>query len=628
MKIRRFCSGLLAAVLLLGLMVLPAGAAAASTVSTEEAIQVINALGIMVGDESGEFHLNRRVTRAEFITMAVNATGTGDQVGEASTSPYPDVPRTHWAAGYVQAGVQAGLISGYLDGTFRPSNQITLAEGATIVLKLLGYTAEDFSGASPTGQLAMYRNLKLDRGVTAQKSTDVLTRQDTLYLFYNLLSTNTKEGTPYINKLGYSLNAAGEVDRVALVNGVMEGPVVAAGSWQQSVPFDVDSARVYRDGAASSAKSIQNNDIVYWSESMQTLWVYTDRVAGTIQELSPTPSNPTSVKVAGQTYEIETASAAYELSDLGSYQVGDTVTLLLGRNGGVAAVAAASASQDGSKIGIVTNLSRGTYSGSGANSSYTADTVTILATDGRTYSYQWTTDYFKLGNLVQVVISSEDGSVSLKRLSETGKLSGKVSSDASKLGSYPFADGVEILDTYEGTGVRIYPERLAGLNVTTDMVRYYTLNGAGEITKLILKDATGDMHSYGIMTDVVDSSPEGGVSVIVSYTMDLAGEIVSLPGMSVKYGVKKGPVVVMGNVQAPDKIRQLTEVEAARVSGNTVTAGNRTYLMSDNVLVYEYRGGDYYLSSLDRVKDGGYELSAWYDRSEKDGGRIRVIVAK
>lgn len=34
--------------------------------------------------------------------------------------------------------------------------------------------------------------------------------------------------------------------------------------------------------------------------------------------------------------------------------------------------------------------------------------------------------------------------------------------------------------------------------------------------------------------------------------------------------------------------------------------------MSDNVLVYEYRGGDYYLSSLDRVKDGGYELSAWY----------------
>ena len=108
MKIRRFCSGLLAAVLLLGLMALPAGAAAASTVSTEEAIQVINALGIMVGDESGEFHLNRRVTRAEFITMAVNATGTGDQVGEASTSPYPDVPRTTGPPAMSRRGCRPG----------------------------------------------------------------------------------------------------------------------------------------------------------------------------------------------------------------------------------------------------------------------------------------------------------------------------------------------------------------------------------------------------------------------------------------------------------------------------------------------------------------------------------------
>lgn len=53
------------------------------------------------------------------------------------------------------------------------------------------------------------------------------------------------------------------------------------------------------------------------------------------------------------------------------------------------------------------------------------------------------------------------------------------------------------------------------------------------------------------MTDVVDSSPEGGVSVIVSYTMDLAGEIVSLPGMSVKYGVKKGPCGGDGQCPGP-----------------------------------------------------------------------------
>ena len=153
MKLKSILAAGTAAALLVGMLVLPAGARSATVPAQQEVTQVVNALGIMVGDSQGNMQLDRTVTRAEFITMAVNATGTGDQVGEASTSPYPDVPRTHWAAGYVQAGVQAGLISGYLDGTFRPSNQITLAEGATIVLKLLGYTAEDFSGAYPTGQL-------------------------------------------------------------------------------------------------------------------------------------------------------------------------------------------------------------------------------------------------------------------------------------------------------------------------------------------------------------------------------------------------------------------------------------------------------------------------------------------
>ena len=45
------------------------------------------------------------------------------------------------------------------------------------------------------------------------------------------------------------------------------------------------------------------------------------------------------MQVLGRTYEIESAQAALALSDLGTYGVGDTVTLLLGRSGGVAAVA-------------------------------------------------------------------------------------------------------------------------------------------------------------------------------------------------------------------------------------------------------------------------------------------------
>ena len=196
MKIRRFCSGLLAAVLLLGLMVLPAGAAAASTVSTEEAIQVINALGIMVGDESGEFHLNRRVTRAEFITMAVNATGTGDQVGVGIHLALPRRAPDPLGRRLCPGG-GAGRADLRLSGWDLPPLQPDHPGGGR-------YHRPQAAGLHRRGLLwglshrpaGHVPQPKLDRGVTAQKSTDVLTRQDTLYLFYNLLSTNTKEGTP------------------------------------------------------------------------------------------------------------------------------------------------------------------------------------------------------------------------------------------------------------------------------------------------------------------------------------------------------------------------------------------------------------------------------------------------
>ena len=204
---KRIMTGLLACCLSLSLA-LP-GFAAGSIPAQEEVAQVITALGIMAGDAGGDLRLSRTVTRAEFITMAVKASPQGDQVGEASTSPYPDVPYTHWAAGFVEAGVAAGLISGYSDGTFRPASSITLAEGATIALGLLGYSAEDYSGAYPSPQMALYHSLSLDKGLTAQAASAPLTRHDAMYLFYNLLSAKNKEGQPYLTTLGYSLNAAG-----------------------------------------------------------------------------------------------------------------------------------------------------------------------------------------------------------------------------------------------------------------------------------------------------------------------------------------------------------------------------------------------------------------------------------
>ena len=617
---RRILTGLLAVCLSLSLA-LP-GFAAGAIPTAGEVTQVVTALGILDGSSSGELELSRAITRAEFITMAVKASPNGDQVGEASTSPYPDVPYTHWAAGYVEAAVAAGLVSAYSDGTFRPDNPITLAEGATVALGLLGYTAQDYSGAYPTPQLALYRSRGLDKGVSAQRATDSLTRQDAMYLFYNLLTAQTKEGSVYVSQLGYSLNAAGELDLVALINGEMEGPLVATGSWQSSIPFSLTGAAVYRNGAVSNLGAIQENDVVYWNQAMNTLWVSSDKVIGVIQALEPSASNPTSVQVLGRTYDIESAQAALALSDLGQYGVGDTVTLLLGRSGGVAAVAGPSAVRN-ELCGVVTRTERSTYD-DGHGGTYTADMVTILATDGNTYQYQWTANYLEVGDPVGVSFAA-DGTVTLRRLSASG-LSGTVSQDGTKVGETPFADGAEILDVTGEQAVKIFPSRLAGMNLTRENITYYSLNPSGEIDRMILNDATGDADQYGLLTRMETMGE--GLNKYYSYTYDVGGVQYSLPAIQTHFPVVSGGIRLVGDPADPERMYSLTKVEADGISGNQLRAGSRRYTIGEQVVVYEYRDNQYFLSTLDRVQELGLDLTGWYDRPEREGGRIRIIVGR
>ena len=617
---KRIMTGLLACCLSLSLA-LP-GFAAGSIPAQEEVAQVITALGIMAGDAGGDLRLSRTVTRAEFITMAVKASPQGDQVGEASTSPYPDVPYTHWAAGFVEAGVAAGLISGYPDGTFRPASSITLAEGATIALGLLGYSAEDYSGAYPSPQMALYHSLSLDKGLTAQAASAPLTRHDAMYLFYNLLSAKNKEGQPYLTTLGYSLNAAGEVDLVALVNGEMNGPLVASGDWHSAIPFPLSGVTVTRDGKASTLAAIQTNDVIYWNQTMRALWVSSDRAVGVIQAPTPSAASPESVPIAGRTYPIESASAAYALSDLGQYGVGDTVTLLLGRTGGVAAVAAPSAAQT-ERCGVVVRTERGSYD-DGHGGSYTADTVTILSTDGSTYSYPWTANYLEAGDPVGISIGS-DGKVTLKRLSSPA-LSGKVSADGLKLGTHTIAPDAEILDAAGGNAVKIFPSRLAGMELTSGKVAYYSLNGSGEIDRMVLNNATGDAYRYGVLTHM--ESLGEGLYASYSYEYDVGGTSYSIPSTSTRYPVQAGPILVDGDPADPDRILSLTSVKADKISGGKLVSGSRQYRLADEVIVYERRDRDYFLSTLDRVQELGLSLTGWYDRAENQGGRIRVIVAQ
>ena len=180
----RLSSLALAGVLSLSL-ILPVGAANAAA-PEDQAVQTVNALGIMVGDRTGSMDLSRSVTRAEFVTMMTAASAYKDTVGtDSGVSLFKDVKSSHWASQYIRLAVEQGWMTGYVDGTFRPDSQITLEEACTALLKLLGYQSSDLVGSYPSAQLTKAASVGLLDDLDAAQG-QTLTRQDCVMLFDNL----------------------------------------------------------------------------------------------------------------------------------------------------------------------------------------------------------------------------------------------------------------------------------------------------------------------------------------------------------------------------------------------------------------------------------------------------------
>ncbi|MGE5704910.1 MAG: Ig-like domain-containing protein [Clostridia bacterium] len=92
--------------------------------------------GYMNGYPSGDFDPDRPVTRAEMASILIN---TGMVKPETSAAgSFFDVADHNWAADAIKRANEAGLMNGYANGMFNPGGGITRAEMAAIVYKYLG----------------------------------------------------------------------------------------------------------------------------------------------------------------------------------------------------------------------------------------------------------------------------------------------------------------------------------------------------------------------------------------------------------------------------------------------------------------------------------------------------------
>lgn len=208
---RRFLS--LAVAVVMAVMVMIPSASASTlpedVVGTEyeESIELLSALEIMIGDDTGEFRLEDGIKRSEVAKIAVAIAGLTDVAESTKTQAnFPDVGRDHWANGYINVAQAQQYVIGDDMGRFRPDDMITYAEAVTIMMRVLGYEpSASANGGFPTGYLVSAGSAGLFKGGISAPTNSTATRGIVAKLAYNALTINLMERT------GYGINETYEV---------------------------------------------------------------------------------------------------------------------------------------------------------------------------------------------------------------------------------------------------------------------------------------------------------------------------------------------------------------------------------------------------------------------------------
>ncbi|MFQ8572003.1 MAG: S-layer homology domain-containing protein [Oscillospiraceae bacterium] len=170
----------------------------ADKIDYKEAVDVMNAVGVFIGDEKGNFNAKENLTReqaAKIIAYLELGSKAADALPGGAT--FTDVASTRWSAGFVGYCAQAGVVNGVGNSKFDPAGQLTALQFGKMLLVELGYDAKaagmvGTDWAINTSKLMAKAKLmdKIDGSVN-----QVLTREKAAQMTLNALKAPTVEYT-------------------------------------------------------------------------------------------------------------------------------------------------------------------------------------------------------------------------------------------------------------------------------------------------------------------------------------------------------------------------------------------------------------------------------------------------
>ncbi|MGG1660313.1 S-layer homology domain-containing protein [Brevibacillus sp. NRS-1366] len=213
--------------ILAGMLVIPNTGLAATALplsdiaknANKDAILKLNYAGVLKGYTDGTFKPDKEVTRAEFAKIAVLAMGYTDEQAKLlqGSTAFKDLPASHWATGYINLAVSQGIIKGYPDGTFKPNNNVKIAEALTVFVQGLKISVNP----STTGEWYFPYLLEADKaGIYDTKETPTSAAKRDIVAKYTdrFMETPVYANGAYYDKNG---NAKGTIQKLPVVKGTV-----------------------------------------------------------------------------------------------------------------------------------------------------------------------------------------------------------------------------------------------------------------------------------------------------------------------------------------------------------------------------------------------------------------------
>ena len=249
-NLKRALSLALAAIMLIGMMVVSACAVSYNDLTdkdqivNKDAVSMLVSLGIIEGKPDGSYAPTENVDRAQMakmLSVIMNKGVDNSALYQSVNSGLTDIT-SNWAKGHINYCYTTGIIAGRGNGTFDPSATVTALEAAKMLLVAVGYdpAIEGFEGADWAINVSVRADEQgIFEGFTKDLSAP-LNRDDAALLIYNALDVEMIQSYTTNNyPIAYSDHRTILADKYGVIK--VQG-VVVANEWASLASDDGDAA--------------------------------------------------------------------------------------------------------------------------------------------------------------------------------------------------------------------------------------------------------------------------------------------------------------------------------------------------------------------------------------------------